>query len=299
MADTDGERLRARAVQLLLAKPRNIGKAIGAVEFGDRSAEVFPPQAIRDPLTDRAQARDLLEVVDRTIQADNEGTDYNAGFAAAASAAPRADARIFLTDGAHNAGPFRDGHRGGPPTYVVGLGIGRKGRDAERLQRIARETKAKYFPNVTAEKLQPVFNAIDSRLNCDVGLESFVDSLSDEDTSEPNDVPLDDGTYSTDIDVSWDDAGDEVTPGDIEVLDDDGDVVGRVTARMQRLALLRKGRTRLTFGDYKLRGRRGRTFYTVRINGVRGATLRVRTRTHKVSGKVRIHTQVTQSRRRR
>jgi hypothetical protein len=152
---------------------------------------------------------------------------------------------------------------------------------------------------VTSEKLQPVFNAIDSRLNCDVGLESFVDSLSDEDTSEPNDVPLDASTYSTDVNVSWNDAQDEVTPGDIEVLDEAGTVVGRVSARMQRFTLLKRGRSRLTFGDFKLRGRRGRTFYTLRINGVRGATLRVRTSTHGVRGKaVRVHTQVTQSRRR-
>jgi hypothetical protein len=82
--------------------------------------------------------------------------------------------------------------------------------------------------------------------------------------------------------------------------DEQGAVAGRISARMQRLALLKRGRSRLTFGDFKLRGRRGPTFYTLRINGVRGATLRVRTRTHGVRGKaVRVHTQVTQSRRRR
>jgi hypothetical protein len=300
MSGTDYQRLRAQAVQLLLAKPRNIGKELGAVEFGDLADELFPPQPIRDPKFNPNQGPQLIDVVDRSVLADNGGTDYNAGFTAARSAAPKADARIFLTDGEHNVGDYANGHRGGPPTYVIGLGIGRKGEAAARLQRIATETKGKYFPNVTAEKLQPVFNAIDSRLNCDVGLESFVDSLSDQDTTEPNDVPLDPDTYSADVDVSWDQPGDLVTPGDIDVLDDDGDVVGRVTARMQRLALLQRGRKRLTFGDFKLRGRRGKTFYSVRINGVRGATLRVRTATRTVRGRtVRVHTQVGQSRRRR
>jgi hypothetical protein len=300
MADSDPERLRAQAVQLLLAKPRNIGKELGAVEFGDLAGELFPPQPIRDPSSNPDQGSQLIDVVDKTVQADNGGTDYNAGFTAAGSAAPKADARIFLTDGEHNVGEYANGHRGGPPTYVVGLSIGRKGEAARRLQRIATETKGKYFPNVTAEKLQPVFNAIDSRLNCDIGLESFVDALSDQDTSEPNDVPLDPDTYSADIAVSWDEPGDLVTPGDVEVLDEDGDVVGRVTARMQRLALLQRGRKRLTFGDFKLRGRRGKTFYSVRINGVRGKTLRVRTATRTVRGRtVRVHTQVGQSRRRR
>jgi hypothetical protein len=79
----------------------------------------------------------------------------------------------------------------------------RRGTSADRLQRIATETKGKYFPNVTAEKLQPVFNAIDSKLNCDVGLDGFVDALSDQDMSEPNDVVLDDDTQSADLNVSW------------------------------------------------------------------------------------------------
>jgi hypothetical protein len=299
MSDTDSERLRARAVQLLLSKPRNIGKALGAVEFGDVSAEIFPPQAIGDPGQNPAQSRDLLAIVDRTVQADNGSTDYNAGFAAAASAAPKADARIFLTDGQHNVGAYANGHRNGPPTYVIGLDIGRRGSSAERLRRIADESKGKYFPNVTSEKLQPVFNAIDSKLNCDVGLDAFVDSLSDQDTTEPNDVVLDDDTYSADLNVSWDDPHDLVTPGEIEVLDDRGTVIQRISARMQRLALLKRGKARLTFGSIKLRGRRGPTFYSLRINGARGAALRVLTSTHQVRGTARIHTQVTQSRRRR
>jgi hypothetical protein len=301
MEDTDPARLRARAVSLLLAKPRNIGKALGAVEFGDLADELFPPQAIRDPATDTTgQAKGLIDILDKLVLADNGSTDYNAGFTAAASAAPKADARIFLTDGEHNAGEYRNGHRGGPPTYVVGLQIGRRGEAAERLARIAKETKGKYFPNVTSEKLQPVFNAIDSKLNCDVGIDAFVDSLSDDDTSEPNTVDLDDGTHSADVSVSWDDADDRVTPGDVELLDAGGKVVGRVTARMQRLAISKHPGQRLTFGAFTLRGLRGPTFYSLRINGVHGARLRLRTATAKVHGKrVRVHTQVTQSRRRR
>ena len=132
-----------------------------------------------------------------------------------------------------------------------------------------------------------------------MGLDAFVDSLSDQDMTEPNDVALDNDTQSADLNVSWDDPHDLVTPGDVEVLDDRGTVVQRISARMQRLALLRRGKARLAFGPIKLRGRRGRTFYTLRINGARGATLRVRTSTRHVRGTVRVHTQVTQSRRRR
>ena len=44
---------------------------------------------------------------------------------------------------------------------------------------------------------------------------------------------------------------------------------------------------------------KGIPVYTLRINGARGATLRVRTSTRQVLGTARVHTQVTQSRRRR
>jgi hypothetical protein len=299
MADTDSGRLRARALDLLLTKPRNIGKTIGTVEFGDVSDEIFPPQVIRDPGFDSKQSAQLLSAIDQTVLADNGGTDYNLGFAAAAAAAPKADARIFLTDGGHNVGAYENGHRGGPPTYVIGLGIGRKGPDADRLALIANETKAKYFPNVTSEKLQPVFNAIDSKLNCDIGTDAFVDSLSDQDVSEPNVVDLNSDTYSADINVSWDNDQDVVTPGDIEIVGDDGDVTGVITARQQRLAMREHGTKRLTFNGFKVRGLRGKTFYTLRISNVHGAKLRIRTGTRSVSGKVRVHTQVSQSRRHR
>ncbi len=49
-------------------------------------------------------------------------------------------------------------------------------------------------------------------------------------------MPLSDATHSTDVAVSWEQPGDLVTPGDIDMLDQDGHIVARVSARMQRLA---------------------------------------------------------------
>ena len=297
MSESDPEALRARAVQLLLAKPRNGGRIIGGVEFGNTTGQLFPPQRIAAPVLGSTQAAELREILERTLVADNGGTDYNAGFGVLRAENPDAAARIFLTDGEHNVGEYANGHRGGPPTYVVALGIGAKGSEAgDRLARIAKETKGRYFPRVTAEKLQAVINAIDSRLNCDIGLDAFVDNLTDEGSTLPNDVTLEDGAESADLNVSWDDAADVMSPGDLDVLDEDGDRVARLSAHVQRRALQAQGRT-ITAGTLKVRGSRGKTFYALRVNGIRGARLRTRVRAIKVRGRARIHTQVGQSRR--
>ena len=60
-----------------------------------------------------------------------------------------------------------------------------------------------------------------------------------------------------------------------------------------------KGRAR-TIAGHKVTASRGRTFFTLRINGVKGADrLRFRVRGPKLRGGARVHTQVTTSRRHR
>ncbi|MDQ3630918.1 MAG: FG-GAP-like repeat-containing protein, partial [Actinomycetota bacterium] len=301
MSDTDPDSLRSDAVRLLLAKPRNIGRTFGAVEFGQLGGELFPPQVVADPARDRAQRGELFSVLAKTVRADNGGTDYNAGFAAASSALSDADARIFLTDGEHNVGPYGNGHRGGPRTFVVGLTVGRKGVGGQRLVRIAKETKATYYPSLSRKSLQPIVNEIDSRLNCDVDLDLFVDKLEAEEVGDPNEVELDEDTQSVELAVSWDDAKDTVTPGDLDLLGASGKRLATVSARAQRKALLARGAgVRLSDG-MTLRGTRTPTFYTLRLTGVkRYSSMRVRTATRKVRGsRARINTQIGQSRRRR
>jgi len=301
MSGTDPGGLRSDAVRLLLAKPRNVGRTFGAVEFGELGGELFPPQVVADPAQDRVQRDELYAVLAKTVAADNGGTDYNAGFAAASSALPDADARIFLTDGEHNVGRYDNGHRGGPPTYVVGLTVGRKGVAGQRLARIAKESKATYFPSLSQKNLQPIINRIDSRLNCDVDLDLFVDKLEAEDVGEPNEVELDDDTESLELAVSWDDAQDRVTPGIVDLLSAGGRRLATVSARAQRKALQARGGTIRLADGMTLRGARAPTFYTLRLTGVkRYGSVRVRTATRKVKGApARINTQVGQSRRRR
>jgi hypothetical protein len=285
---------------------------LGAEEFGDPDADVLiPPDPIL-PAGDKANAK-LLDKLDQLIQADNGGTDYNLAFAHLADANPGATARVFLTDGAHNAGEYRDLHRGGPPTFVIGLGIGRRGPDAQRLQRIADETKGRYFPAATGATLPPILDAIDSRLNCDLSLDHYVEPEITDDEIQTEETDLEDGTYSADVSVSWDDPNDGFEIDEIDVVDDSGSgeaarsstaqVVERVSGRRIKRALVAQGkgvgRRVVHAGKLRLTGARGNAYLALRIRGLHGAQkLRVKVRARKVRGKARLSTHVTQSRRR-
>ncbi len=73
---------------------------------------------------------------------------------------------------------LRNGHLGGPRTYVIGLNIGPAGEgnpEADLLGKIAGDTGGYYFPlrrdtgdsaETQYKRIQPVFNAIDALLQC-------------------------------------------------------------------------------------------------------------------------------------
>jgi hypothetical protein len=305
MADTDPERLRRFALELLVTKPRNEGDTLGALEFGDVADPLFPPQMIEPPGPDSNQ-NELLKLIDRRIRADNGGTDYNAAFSTLADENPGAGARIFLTDGAHNVGDYEGGHRGGPPTYVIGLEIGRRGADAERLARIASETGGKYYPDTDADELQRVLNAIDSRLNCDIDVDNFettVDPESEQDAVQEYDTEISDDTESADVIVGWDDEDDTFEIDEVDVIGDDGEAMAKIGAKTLRRAV-RRGRTggAAIKGGVRINARAGDVYRSLRINGVAGAArLAVKVRAARLRGrdKPRLTTIVNESRRRR
>src|SRR3954471_24116792 len=110
MGSTDPNRLRVQAMDLLI-NALDDKTTLGAVEFGESfdsstpSADVvFPAEAIGP------NAGAMKSALDTQIQSDAGGTDYNAAFDTARSANPGARARIFLTDGGHNAGDYHDAH---------------------------------------------------------------------------------------------------------------------------------------------------------------------------------------------
>jgi hypothetical protein len=298
MEDTDGQLLRRMAAELLISKPRNEGEVLGAYEFGSDGSQLFAPQVI-EPRGPGSNQPELFTRLENRIGADNGGTNYNEAFIGVAKDNPGADARIFLTDGEHNEGRYENGHRGGPPTYVIGLSIGRKGAAAKRLARIAEETGGRYYPGVTAQHLQPVLNRIDSRLNCDVELDSDVDILTEDDPAESIETDLDDDAQSYDVEVMWGDDADEVEPRTLRLLDEHGKRVATLGRSFLRRVLTHPART-VRKGALRVRGVRRATFFGVRLSGRRAARLRVAYRMTEHRGRgARVTAQVTQSRRRR
>jgi hypothetical protein len=297
MLASDPDGLRSEAVDMLISKTRNQGKVFGGIQFGDSAEQLFPPQAI-DPPGDGSNQDAIRDLLDEQIAADNGGTDLNMPFAVAQKAKPRADAWILVTDGGHRGEPYADGHKGGPPTFVVGLGVGSKSTEGERLAAIAADTAGRYFANVKAERLQAAMNVIDSRLNCDTAIATYVDTLDEPGVAPVNEEDIDAGSNTAEVNVTWDDPDDEIEPGTIELIGEDGQVEARLSGRALSAAT-RSSKPR-TIGGRTVRGQRGNTYFSLRINGVTKGKLRVRVRAKTVSGRpARVRTQVSQSRRRR
>ena len=158
MGTSDSSRLRVSAIEAFIDQAPNAGKRLTVTEFGDSAQTLFGPTVIT------TSARTGMFGALGAIAADNGSTDYNAAFSQAAAANPSADARIFLTDGEHNAGPYQQGHRGGPPTYVLGLNVSSAGESL--LRQIADETDGEFFPLNFPGDIGPTVNEITSALAC-------------------------------------------------------------------------------------------------------------------------------------
>ena len=295
MAGTDPDRLRVQAMQLLLDKPRHFDDEIGAVKFGSVAEPLFSPADVGPP-GDGTKLQQLLNRLDDRIRSDGDGTNYNAGFTAAKEDAPRAQARIFLTDGAHNAGPYREGHRGGPPTYVIGFGDSTSAEDGDRLERIASETGSLYFPAIDPTRLQATVNTIDAHLSCDRELETFGDNIV-KGQAVGHDTTLDADTHSAEVTVSWRDPDDRFGLTSLEVVAPDQTVLARYDAPELRAA---GEETTGGSSGIGLATRRGDTYSVARVTDVpTGASVRYRIAARKVKGATSVVSQVSQSTRAR
>ena len=175
MFGTDSNRLRVQAMDLLI-NALDGGTTLGAIEFGSTADVVFNPEAVG------ANAAAMKSSLDTLVQADNGGTDYNLAFNTARSANPGAQARIFLTDGGHNAGTYNNTHLNPTPpqtpTYVIGFSAGLSlPEDQARLAQIASDTGGAYFPLPDSSALQSVMNQIETQLTCQSAPKTFTDNL--------------------------------------------------------------------------------------------------------------------------
>ena len=296
MRRKDPDELRRDAIDLLITKPRNVGKVVGAIEFGSFVNQIFPPQQIRERGRGSNQPF-LLGQLRQLIDGDNGGTNYNVAFESAAQENPAAQARIFITDGGHLAGAYLEGHRGGPPTFVIGMGIKADEPFGVRLQRIADETRGRAFLDVAPEDVIRVMNTIDSALNCDVDIDTDEDVLTEDDPLEEQEVPLIPDARTCDLNVSWGDDDDQVEPQEVAFITD-GEVLGRAKGASLQKVIRKPGRT-YRIGRIKVRGTRRGDQFSLRLTGMPAETLRIRYRVKKAdSARTAVTSQISQSRRR-
>ena len=261
MEATDSNELRAAGLKLIMSAPGNERKALGAIEFGDQADPIFGPGPIGPNRTAFSQA------LDQKVRADAIGTNYNAAFDLARAHDPGADARLFVTDGGHNSGDYANGHRGGPATYTIGVGF-LPGADEARLKAIAAETGGFYRQAQEDVDLQPAMNDVNAAVNCQTAPKRVTDTFRRK-GSKTHQLSVGKGARSIQLVLSW------ASPKD-------------------RFGI---GRFRQA-GDRKpkLRTRRGKTFVTLRLSGLKRGKLSYRVRKLN-SGRATLVTQASRRRR--
>jgi hypothetical protein len=200
MFSTDPNRLRVQAMDLLI-NALDDATTLGAIEFGTTADVVFPAESVGP------NAAAMKTALDTLVQADNGSTDYNLAFATGRSANPTAQARIFLTDGGHNAGAYTNAHLNPAPpqtpTYVIGFSAGLSlPEDQARLQQIASDTGGTYYPLPDSSALQSVMNQIETQLTCQSAPKTFTDNLK-QGKSKQHTVPISKKSKTAQLALTW------------------------------------------------------------------------------------------------
>src|SRR3954471_2559386 len=276
MIITDGDRLRVRAMELFIDNPANEKRTLGALEFGTDAAQLFAPLPIS------ANRASMKSAIDTAVNADNGLTDYNDAFAAAGAENPNATAPIFLTDGGHNnedSSPYDNSHRGGPPVYVIGLGVAGDGGTV--LKQIADETNGLYRPVDTASELQSAMFDVNAAIGCLATPITLKNTFTKQGQTATRSVRLPGGVRSVNTALSWDDENDAF------------DIVGIHVVRKHKTVAAAKVR------KLKVTKRRGATNVTVKISRLVRGKLVFKLRATKLSGggSAKLTTQVVRSRR--
>lgn len=285
MLDNDPNRYRKSLMEILIGKAVNARKTLGAVEFGQSAGQLFRPAPIGQ---NRAGMRGAL---DAGIRGDFSGTNYSAAFVAGKLHNPAANARLFLSDGEHDAGrygAYNNSHLGGPPTYAVGFGGAIQGEGPRLLQRIAAETRGSYFRVDTAEALLPRASEISNRLNCLPPPRTIVDTIGRRGQAIAHSITLRRGTRFVDFDLSWSGMGTTIDLTSLRVIRR-GKVVRRSSAA-SAAARKRKPRLRVTRTT-------GSNFVTVRVSGLVPGRLSFKVKANRLVAPTRVTTQVSAGRR--
>jgi hypothetical protein len=292
MEITDPNKLRVQAVDLL-TETLPTATTLGAVEFGSgiegvpgysegipAAYTIFSPE----PIGPNKAA--MQEALSHNINADDGLTDYNAAFAKSDSDNPGAQARIFLTDGGHDAGTYNEAHLAhNVPTYVIGFG-GLFGEDKARLKKIASDTGGQVFELDEAGEIQAVVNSIGAALTCKTPPRSFTDEIS-QGQSKTHTIAIGAKTHSLQVTLTWSNPGDKFKLGGLSVKSR-----GQVVATLSRSTGKRKPAPKPK--KLSVSTVAGSSTYTVlRVGHLRPGTLSFSVKGAKVSGgSVKVTTQV-------
>jgi hypothetical protein len=152
------------AADLLAGGPT---RDLAAVEFGTTAKTIFGPTPINT-----ANEGMIRQKVDAATKSDENTTNYNAAFGQANAVDPSVNkalnsqwARIFLTDGEHNVGPYTNGHLPGPRTEVVGLNVSTAAGQA-LLDKIAGDTGGTHISLDNPAELIPASIRVFADLSC-------------------------------------------------------------------------------------------------------------------------------------
>jgi von Willebrand factor type A domain len=280
MSWNDPNDLRIRAMELLIDTQGNEKRTLGAVEFGTDATPLFGPGLIGQ------NAAAYKAALNAALIEDGGGTDYNAAFAAAGTHNPNATARIFLTDGEHTAfDPYANGHQGGPPTYVIGLGAGTPGGPNDTLlKQIATDTGGLYRRADDANAMQAAMFDLNSAIACQAPPKRFSDTFTKVGQSEKHLVTIPSRINTAQFALTWANSADKFTITGLRVIRR-----GRVVARTAKVRKLKVSR------------RNGATFTTVRVSGLVAGKLRFSVRASTLASPgtpVSLTTQVTRRARR-
>jgi hypothetical protein len=262
MEFNDPSNLRIGAMELLIDTQGNEQRTLGAIEFGSAATPLFGPGLIGQ------NAASYKAALNAALLHDGGGTDYNAAFAAAGPHNPTATARIFLTDGEHTAyDPYANGHQGGPPTYVIGLGAGTPGGPSDTLlKQIAGDTGGLYRRADDAGAMQAAMFDLNSAIACQTPPKRFADTFTKVGKPEAHTVKIPSRIDAAQFALTWTNAADAFTIGSFRVIRR-----GKVVARSAKVRKLKVSR------------RRGATFTTVRVTGLVRGKLRFSVRATKLS----------------
>ncbi|MFN8215965.1 MAG: vWA domain-containing protein [Solirubrobacterales bacterium] len=282
MAITDPDKLRVQAMDLLID---SLGPSttLGAVEFGSGleaipgvyegtppAETLFPPEAVGPSATAMQAA------LKAHVNADNGATDYNGAFAKADADNPTAQARIFLTDGGHDEGEYKEAHLAhNVPTYVIGFGSGLgSAKDKARLKKIAADTGGQVYELDDASELQAVANAVASALTCQTPPQSFHDDLSKGD-SAAHAVTIGAATKAVRVVLSWASPQSRFALKGLTLVRGKQVLAAARPHRPRKLKVTTKA-TSKTFAIYEVHGlSRGKLRFQVRAAKVAGGSARV------------------------